>query len=43
VKIHKYDTDTPEEFLKWQMALMEKIKANGYGGKCDMVMNLDHA
>jgi hypothetical protein len=22
VKIHKYDTGTPEEFLKWQMTLM---------------------
>jgi hypothetical protein len=29
VKIHKYDTGTPEEFLKWQMTLMEQIKANG--------------
>jgi hypothetical protein len=41
VKIHKYDTGTPEEFLKWRMTLMEQIKANGYGGKYDMVMNLD--
>jgi hypothetical protein len=32
VKIHKYDMGTPEEFLKWWMALTEKIKANGYGG-----------
>jgi hypothetical protein len=29
VKIHKYDTGTPEEFLKWRMTLMEQIKANG--------------
>jgi exoribonuclease II len=43
VKIHKYDTGTPEEFLKWWMTLTEKIKANGYGGKYDMVMNLDQA
>jgi hypothetical protein len=43
VKIHKYDTGTPEEFLKWRMTLMEKIKANGYGGKYDMVMNLTQA
>jgi hypothetical protein len=43
VKIHKYDTGTPEEFLKWRMTLTEKIKANGYGGKYDMVMNLAQA
>jgi hypothetical protein len=43
VKIHKYDTGTPEEFLKWQMTLMEKIKVNGYEGKYDMAMNLAQA
>jgi hypothetical protein len=43
VKIHKYDTGTPEEFKKWQMTLMEQIKANGYGEKYDMVMNLAQA
>jgi hypothetical protein len=43
VKIHKYDTGTPEEFLKWCMNLTEKIEANGYGGKYDMVMNLAQA
>jgi hypothetical protein len=40
VKIYKYDTGTPEEFLKWRMTLMEQIKANSYGGKYDMVMNV---
>jgi TorA maturation chaperone TorD len=43
VKIHKYDTCTTEEFLKWWMTLMEQIKANGYEGKYDMVMNLAQA
>jgi hypothetical protein len=43
VKIHKYDTGTPEDFLKWQMKLIEQIKANGYEGKYDMVMNLAQA
>jgi hypothetical protein len=43
VKIHKYDTGTPEELLKWWMTLMEQIKANGYEGKHDMVMNLAQA
>jgi hypothetical protein len=40
VKIHKYDVGTPEEFLKWRMTVMKKNKANCYGGKYDMVMNL---
>jgi hypothetical protein len=43
VKIHKYDTGTPEEFLKWWITLMEQIKAHGYGGKYDVVMNLAQA
>jgi hypothetical protein len=43
VKIHKYDTGTPDKFLKWWMTLIEEIKANGYGGKYDMVMNLAQA
>jgi hypothetical protein len=43
VKIHKYDTGTQDEFLKWHMTLMEQIKANGNGGKYDMVMNLAQA
>jgi hypothetical protein len=43
VKIHKYDTGRPEEFLKWWMTLIEQIKANGYGGKYDIVMNLAQA
>jgi hypothetical protein len=43
VRIHKYDTGTPEEFLKWWMTLMEQIKANGYEGKYDMVMNVAQA
>jgi hypothetical protein len=28
VKIHKYDTCTPEESLKWWMTMMEHTKAN---------------
>jgi hypothetical protein len=43
VKIHKYDTGTPEEFLKWWMTLMEQIKANGYEAIYEMVMNLAQA
>jgi hypothetical protein len=43
VKIHKYDTGTPEKFLKWWMTLIEQIKENIYEGKYDMVMNLAQA
>jgi hypothetical protein len=43
VKIHKYDTGTPEEFPQWRMTLTEQIKSNGFGGKYDMVMNLAQA
>jgi hypothetical protein len=43
VKIHKYDTGIPKDFLKWWMTLMEQIKANGYAGKYDTVMNLAQA
>jgi hypothetical protein len=43
VNIHKYDTVTPEEFLKWWMTLIEQIKANGYEGKYYMVMILAQA
>jgi hypothetical protein len=43
VKIHKYDTGTPDELFKWQMILMEQLKANGYGVKYDVVMNLVQA
>jgi hypothetical protein len=43
VKIHKYDTDTLEEFLKWPMTLMEQIKANVCERKYDMIMNLAQA
>ena len=43
VKVHKYDMGTPEEFLKWRLTLTEQIKANGYVGKYDMIMNLAQA
>jgi hypothetical protein len=43
VKIHKYGTGTPEDFIKWRMTLMEQIKANDYEGKYDTVVNLAQA
>jgi hypothetical protein len=43
VKVKKYDTGTPEEFLRWILVLNEHIKNHGYSGIYDMVMNLAQA
>jgi hypothetical protein len=40
VKVKKYDSGTPEEFLKWRLALNEQVKNNGYDANYDNVMNL---
>jgi hypothetical protein len=43
VKVKKYDSGTPEEFLKWRLILNEQMKINGYTASYDMVMNLAQA
>jgi hypothetical protein len=43
VKVKKYDSGTPEEFLKWRLILNDQTKNNGYTGSYDMVMNLAQA
>jgi hypothetical protein len=46
VKVKKYDSGTPEEFLKWRLTLHtlnEQVKNNGYGENYDNVMNLAQA
>jgi hypothetical protein len=43
VKVNKYDSGTPEEFLKWRLILNEKVKNNGYSENYDNVMNLAQA
>jgi hypothetical protein len=43
VKIKKYDSGTPEEFLKWRLILNEQMKHNGYAASYDMGMNLAQA
>jgi hypothetical protein len=43
VKIKKYDSGTPEEFLKWRLILNEQMKNNGYTANYDMVINLAQA
>jgi hypothetical protein len=40
VKVKKYDSGTPEEFLKWRLILNEQTKNNGYTRKYDMITNL---
>jgi hypothetical protein len=39
VKVKKYDSGTPEEFLKWRLILNEQMKNHGCSSY-DMVMNL---
>jgi hypothetical protein len=43
VNAKKYDTGTPEEFLRWRLVLNEQMKNHGYSGNYDMVMNLAQA
>jgi hypothetical protein len=40
VKVKKYDTGTPEEFLRWRLVLNEQMKKHGCSVNYDMVMNL---
>jgi hypothetical protein len=40
VKVKKYDSGIPEEFLKWRLILNEQVKNNGYDANYDNVMNL---
>jgi hypothetical protein len=43
VKVKKYDSGPPEEFLKWRLILTEQVKNNGYGKNHDNIMNLAQA
>jgi hypothetical protein len=43
VKVKKYDSGPPEEFLKWRLTLNEQVKNNGYDAHYDNVMNLAQA
>jgi hypothetical protein len=40
VKVKRYDSGSPEEFLKWRLILAEKVKNNGYTDNPDNIMNL---
>jgi hypothetical protein len=43
VKVKKYDSGTPEEFLKWCLTLNEQVKNNGYDANHENAMNLAQA
>jgi hypothetical protein len=43
VKVKRYDSGPPEEFLKWRLILAEQVKNNGYGENSDNSMNLAQA
>jgi hypothetical protein len=43
VKVKRYDTGSPEEFLKWRIILAEQVKNNGYTDNSDNIMNVAQA
>jgi hypothetical protein len=43
MKVKKYDSGPPEEFLKWRLTLNEQVKNNGYEDNHDNAMNLAKA
>jgi hypothetical protein len=43
MKVKRYDSGSPEEFLKWRLILSEQIKNNGYDDNADNGMNLAQA
>jgi hypothetical protein len=43
VKVKRYDSGPPEEFLKWRIILAEQVKNNGYGENAENSMNLAQA
>jgi hypothetical protein len=43
VKVNRYDSGSPEEFLKWRLILAEQVKNNGYTDSPDNIMNLAQA
>jgi hypothetical protein len=43
VKVRRYDSGPPEEFLKWRLILAEQVKNNGYGDNADNSMDLAQA
>jgi hypothetical protein len=42
-RLKRYDSGSPEEFLKWRLVLADQVKNNGYGENHDNIMNLAQA
>jgi hypothetical protein len=43
VKVKRYESGPPEEFLKWRLILSDQIKNNGYEDNADNSMNMAQA
>jgi hypothetical protein len=43
VKVKRYDSGSPEEFLKWLLVLAEQVKTNSYTDNPENIMNLAQA
>jgi hypothetical protein len=43
VKVKRYDSGPPEEFLKWRLILAKQVKNNGYGDNAYIIMHLARA
>jgi hypothetical protein len=43
VKVKRYDSGPPEEFLKWRLIVVEQVNNHGYGDNADNSMNLAQA
>jgi hypothetical protein len=43
VKVKRYDSGSPEEFLKWRLILAEQVKTNCYTDNPDNIMSLAQA
>jgi hypothetical protein len=43
VKVKRYDSGPPEEFLKRRLILAKQVKNNGYGENVENSMNLGQA
>jgi hypothetical protein len=43
VKVKKYDSGMPEDFLRWRLILNEQMKNHGSSANYDMVINLAQA
>jgi hypothetical protein len=43
VKVKRYDSGSPEKFLKWHLTLVEQVKNSGCTDNPDKIMNLAQA